>query len=63
MSRKRYAEVVVSIPKDTPLVCVHLVSVIWKGKYIPAAEMATFRNEVAKGYRFDSEAVKTCHFL
>ena len=36
MARKRYTELVVGIVKDTPLVFVHLVSVIGKGQYTPA---------------------------
>ena len=37
-ARKRYAELVVSIVKDTPLVFVRWVSVIGKGQHIPSQE-------------------------
>ena len=43
MARKRYTQLVVGISKDTPLVFVHLVSVIGKGQYIPERDLPVSR--------------------
>ena len=48
-ARKRYAELVVGIAKDTPLVCVHLVSVIGKGQYTTRKGITYFLKSTVSG--------------